>query len=267
MSMVPPFIQNTQFGQSVNLPLYSVASDTVSFSQPSVENGVILPPEKQAPEILKTNEGLVQNSVLNGGRNIDPPVLIEYINARNPATGIKIYGTPQEAQEAYENAIARFVVEPSLQVVPVTGQKYLNHTRNVISAEQITFDDALIPTCGPNDTNFSGASCASQVVPITVSSVDSSGTTVTTEIGTGVIPSVNAYFQFPGTNNLPCVVVPGADPAFCGQTFNTSGFAQAASERSYRNLCRQLANPSISSSSISTNLKSSYLVHQLNQSI
>lgn len=245
MSIVPPFIQNTQFRPSINLPLYSVASDTVTI--PST----LLPPEEQF--ILRTNDGLVQNSVLNGGRNDNPPVLIEYINARNPATGIKIYGSPQEAQEAYENAIARFVVEPSLQVIPHTGQRYLNHTRNVKSVEQITFDDALIPTCS-DDTSFTNALCAAQVVPITVSSVNSSGATVTTEIGTGIIPSVSSYIQIPGSNNLPCVVVPGGNTAFCGQTYNASGFAQAASEREYRSLSRQLANPLMSSSSISTNL-------------
>ena len=249
MSTVPPFIQNTQFEQSVNLPLYSTASDTVTITQPQSYD-----PEEQKPFILRTNDGLVQTSVLNGGRNDNPPVLIEYINARNPATGIKIYGSPQEAQEAYENAVARFVVEPSLQVAPHTGQRYLNHTRNVKSVEQITFDTALIPTCIDTRTSLTDALCAAQVVPITVSSVDSSGATVTTEIGTGIIPSVNSYIQIPGSNNLPCVVVPGGDIAFCGQTYNDNGFAQAASEREYRSLSRQLANPSISSSSISTNL-------------
>jgi len=66
-------------------------------------------------------------------------VLKDYLEARNPYTGVKVYGTSAQAEQAYLNALSRFGVEKSLEVVPLNGQKYLNHTRAVVSSEQATF--------------------------------------------------------------------------------------------------------------------------------
>ena len=209
MSLVPPYLNNTKFNKnSINVPLYSVSTDSSAFSEPpNIPNKPAVP---NNPGILKPNSGVVQNSVLTGGRNSNPPILKDYLEARDPYTGVKVYGTPAQAEQAYLNALSRFGVEKSLEVVPLNGQKYLNHTRSVVSADQATFDYALIPTCGRLDRNALGQECLpEQTILATISDMDASGVVTSTNsievaasspetpgvavLGTGKLYGVNGY--------------------------------------------------------------------------
>ena len=287
MSLVPPFLNNTQINNTVTVPLYSVSTDSSAFSEPvgkpQIPNKPTVP---NNPAVLKPNSGVVQNAVLTGGRNSNPPMLKDYLEARNPYTGVKVYGTAAQAEQAYLNALSRFGVEKSLEVVPLNGQKYLNHTRAVVSSEQATFDYALIPTCGRLDRNSIGQICtAEQTILATISDMDASGVVTSTDpievapsspenpgvavLGTGKLYGVNGYTgAFAGTTSLPAVVVPGTNPAFAGQVFIPNGFVGGnCMEREYRNLSGQLANPAMSTSSGSggavTNLQVQFQVPQL----
>ena len=286
MSIVPPYLNNTKFNKnSINVPLYSVSTDSSAFSEPpNIPNKPAVP---NNPAVLKPNSGVVQNSVLTGGRNSNPPVLKDYLEARNPCTGVKVYGTPAQAEQAYLNALSRFGVEKSLEVIPLNGRKYLNHTRSVVSAEQATFDYAMIPTCGRNNSvtgiplNALNRECLPEKTIIaTISDMDINGTITSTNnievapsspetpgvavLGTGKLYGVNGYVgAFAGTTSLPCVVVPQVDPAYCGQVFVDNGFKNAAKESEYRNLAGILANPAMSTTSSSTNLQVQFQVPQL----
>ena len=280
MSIVPPYLNNTKFNKnSINVPLYSVSTDSSAFSEPpNIPNNPSVP---NNPGILKPNSGVVQNAVLTGGRNSNPPVLKDYLEARDPYTGVKIYGTPAQAEQAYRNALARFGVEKSLEVVPLNGQKYLNHTRSVVSADQATFDYALIPTCGRKDVNSLGQNCLPEkTILATISDMDANGTITSTDpievapsspenpgvavLGTGKLYGINGYAgAFAGTTSLPCVVVPQKDPSLCGQVFVENGFQDAAKESEYRNLAGMLANPAMSTTSSSTNLQVQFQVPQI----
>ena len=261
------------------MPLYSVSTDSSAFSEPpNIPNNPSVP---NNPGILKPNSGVVQNVVLTGGRNSNPPVLKDYLEARDPYTGVKVYGTAAQAEQAYRNALARFGVEKSLEVVPLNGQKYLNHTRSVVSAEQATFDYALIPTCGRKDVNSLGQKCLpEQTILATISDMDANGTITSTDpievapsspenpgvavLGTGKLYGINGYAgAFAGTTSLPCVVVPQKDPSSCGQVFVENGFQDSAKESEYRNLAGMLANPAMSTTSSSTNLQVQFQVPQL----
>jgi hypothetical protein len=283
MSLVPPYLNNTKFNKnSIDIPLYSVSTDSSGFSEPP--NIPTKPNNK--PGVLKPNSGVVQRAVLTGGRNSNPPILKDYLEARDPYTGVKVYGTAAQAEQAYLNALSRFGVEKSLEVVPLNGQKYLNHTRAVVSSEQATFDYALIPTCGRLDRNSIGQICtAEQTILATISDMDASGAVTSTDpievapsspenpgvavLGTGKLYGVNGYTgAFAGTTSLPAVVVPGTNPAFAGQVFIPNGFVGGnCMEREYRNLSGQLANPAMSTSSGSggavTNLQVQFQVPQL----
>lgn len=288
MSLVPPYLNNTKFNKnSINVPLYSVSTDSSAFSEPVGNNQLPTKPAvRNNPAVLKPNSGVVQNSVLTGGRNSNPPILKDYLEARDPYTGVKVYGTPAQAEQAYLNALARFGVEKSLEVVPLNGQKYLNHSRAVISAEQATFDYAMIPTCGRADRNALSQECLSeQTILATISDMDASGVVTSTNsievaasspetpgvavLGTGKLYGVNGYGPaLAGTTSLPAVVVPGTNPAIAGQVFVPNGFAGGnCMEREFRNLAGQLANPAVSTSSVSggavSNLQVQFQVPQL----
>ena len=283
MSIVPPYLNNTKFNKnSINVPLYSVSTDSSAFSEPVGNNQI---PNKPAvpnnPAVLKPNSGVVQNSVLTGGRNSNPPILKDYLEARDPYTGVKVYGTPAQAEQAYLNALSRFGVEKSLEVVPLNGQKYLNHTRAVVSADQATYDYAMIPTCGRADRNALGQECLpEQTILATISDMDANGNITSTDpievapsspetpgvavLGTGKLYGINGYGgALAGTTSLPCVVVPQKDSSSCGQVFIENGFQNAAKESEYRNLAGILANPSMSTTSSSTNLQVQFQVPQL----
>ena len=283
MSIVPPYLNNTKFNKnSINVPLYSVSTDSSAFSEPP---SIPTKPNNNKPGVLKPNSGVVQNSNFTGGRNSNPPVLKDYLEARNPYTGAKVYGTPAQAEQAYLNALSRFGVEKSLEVIPLNGRKYLNHSRSVISSEQATFDYTLIPTCGRNNAsgvplNALGRECLPEkTIFATISDTDAGGVTTTYNIevapsspetpgvavlGTGKLYGVNGYAgAFAGTTSLPCVVVPQVDPAYCGQVFVDNGFKKAAKTSAYRNLVGQLANPVMSTTSSSTNLQVQFQVPQL----
>lgn len=290
MSIVPPYLNNTKFNKnSINVPLYSVSTDSSGFSEPpSIPTNPAVP---KNPGILKPNSGVVQNAVLTGGRNSNPPVLKDYLEARDPYTGVKVYGTPAQAEQAYLNALARFGVEKSLEVIPLNGQKYLNHTRCVVSADQATFDYAMIPTCGRKNAagvplNALGQECLpEQTILATISDMDANGNITSTDtievapsspetpgvavLGTGKLYGVNGYAgAFAGTTSLPAVVVPGTNPAIAGQVFIPNGFAGGnCMEREYRNLSGQLANPAMSTSSGSggavSNLQVQFQVPQI----
>ncbi len=283
MSIVPPYLNNTKFNKnSVNVPLYSVSTDSSAFAEPP---SIPTKPNNK-PGVLKPNSGVVQNSNFTGGRNSNPPVLKDYLEARNPYTGVKVYGTPAQAEQAYLNALSRFGVEKSLEVIPLNGRKYLNHSRSVISSEQATFDYTLIPTCGRNNAsgvplNALGRECLPEkTILATISDMDANGNITSTDpievapsspetpgvavLGTGKLYGVNGYSgAFTGTTSLPCVVVPQKDPAYCGQVFVDNGFKNAAKESEYRNLAGILANPSMSTTSSSTNLQVQFQVPQL----
>jgi hypothetical protein len=280
MSIVPPYLNNTKFNKnSINVPLYSVSTDSSAFSEPpNIPNNPAVP---NNPGILKPNSGVVQNAVLTGGRNSNPPILKDYLEARDPYTGVKVYGTPAQAEQAYLNALSRFGVEKSLEVVPLNGQKYLNHTRSVVSAEQATFDYAMIPTCGRLDRNSLNQECLPEkTILATISDMDANGNITSTDpievapsspetpgvavLGTGKLYGINGYGgALAGTTSLPCVVVPQKDPSSCGQVFIENGFQNTAKESEYRNLAGILANPAMSTTSSSTNLQVQFQVPQL----
>ena len=200
---------------------------------------------------------------------------------------MKVYGTAAQAEQAYLNALSRFGVEKSLEVVPLNGQKYLNHTRAVVSSEQATFDYGLIPTCGRLDRNSIGQICtAEQTILATISDMDASGVVTSTDpievapsspenpgvavLGTGKLYGVNGY-----TVDLS-LAQPVYQPSLYRELiphllvkclFRMDLLGGNCMEREYRNLSGQLANPAMSTSSGSggavTNLQVQFQVPQL----
>ena len=143
----------------------------------------------------------------------------------------------------------------------------------MVSAEQATFDYAMIPTCGRLDQNSLGQDCLPEkTILATISDMDANGNITSTDpievapsspetpgvavLGTGKLYGINGYGgALAGTTSLPCVVVPQKDPSSCGQVFIENGFQNAAKESEYRNLAGILANPAMSTTSSSTNLQ------------
>ena len=239
----------TQISGSINTPLYTAVSDTVAITFPksaatqlpftTLVSGAVLPlplvfeplavvnPALLNGSITGPGPNVIQRASTTGGKTANVPQLADYQNART-AEGAKVYADPLAV---YTRAVAAWLAELSLKVDPRNGLKYLTRTREFVNQETEETDNSVLPDCGltggptgPLDSN--GDPCGE-----------------------------NSYTKNSGSSLLPCPgpAYPGASTATCGETFNAN-FNTAISEREYRGIQRQLANPIMSTSSTGTNL-------------
>ena len=225
-----------QISGSINTPLFTSVSDTMSITYPTSEatqlpfssivpltGGLTLAEVSPAllnGKVTDPGPGVIQRATASGGKSADVPQLANYVNARTK-DGAKVYPDPFVT---YQEAVVAWLAEPSLEVNPKNGLKYLTRTRDFVNDKEENKDISFVPDCnGALDSN--GNPCPE-----------------------------NAYLQTAGSSTLPCPgpAYPGASTATCGETFNET-FDTAISEREYRNVQRQLANPFVSTSSSSSN--------------